>query len=53
MFNKIYYGILYLYLICEMNKNDNMKCILFLMFKIKFISLSNIFYLKNWKFSYI
>ena len=42
------YVISYLYLICEMNKN-NMKYILFSMFKIKIITHLNIFYLKKMK----
>ena len=41
----ICYIILYLYLIC-----NNIKNILFLIFKIKIISHSNIFYLKNKNF---
>ena len=45
IFNKICYVISCLYLICE--KKNNMKYILFSMFKIKIISLSYIFYLKN------
>ena len=35
---------LYLYLICEMNKKNKMKYILFVMFKINIILHSNIFY---------
>ena len=42
----ICYTILYLYLICKMNKN-NIKYILFSMFKIKITSHSDIFYLKK------
>ena len=41
------YVISYLYLICEINKNNNIKYILFLIFKIKMISHANIFYLKK------
>ena len=42
------YGILYL--ICEIDKKNNMKYILFSIFKIKIMSDSNIFYLKKWNF---
>ena len=38
---------LYLYLICEMNKKNKMKYILFVMFKINIILHSNIFYWKT------
>ena len=48
----ICYTILNLYLICKRNKN-NIKYILFSMFKIKIISLSNIFYLKKLSFFFI
>ena len=41
------YVISYLYLICKVNKNNNIEYILFSMFKIKIISHSNIFYLKK------
>ena len=44
------YVISYLYLICKVNKNNNIEYILFSMFKIKIISHSNIFYLKNENF---
>ena len=40
----ISYNILYLYLICEINKKNKMKYILFVMFKINIILHSNIFY---------
>ena len=43
------YVISYLYLICKVNKNNNIEYILFSIFKIKFISHSNIFYLKKMK----
>ena len=43
------YVISYLYLICKVNKNNNIEYILFSMFKIKIISHSNIFYLKKMK----
>ena len=46
--SNISYIILYLYLICEMNKK--MKYILFSIFKIKIISHFNIFNLKNENF---
>ena len=42
----ICYTILYLYLICKMNKN-NIKYILFLMFKIKIILHFNSLYLRK------